>query len=299
MESAYFEIDLEQARAAHEANSMREFDPKREEDGYLAQVDEAYEMAKRQAERFPEAAEKAYGLAERFSRRYAEWLNEGYRIDSMCPSVLVAGGGNFPTRKKERQNARRDAHMRRYADVMAIKRRISTVGTGGIKAGDPDAVERLEAKAERLEERQDEMKRANVHYRKHGTLEGFGGIGAEEAARIEEEMGQNGARQPFPAWELSNNLANIKRTRERIEALKREKESQAEDRHASVNGEPCTVIEDGEAMRLKLVFEDKPGDGTRAKLKANGFRWSPKNGAWQRQLTDNARRALGSIEDAR
>lgn len=49
-------------------------------------------------------------------------------------------------------------------------------------------------------------------------------------------------------------------------------------------------------MRLQLVFDGKPEDGTRERLKANGFRWSPKNGAWQRQLTDNARRALKALE---
>lgn len=176
----YYEINEAEARAAHEANSMREFKAGSETEGYRAQVDEAYRMAEEQAERFPELAEKAYALADRFARKYAEWLNEGYRIDAMCPSILVSGGGNFPVRKKERQNARRSSHMERYEKVMGIKRRIASIGTGGIQ--------------------------------------------------------------------------------------------------------------------VQLVFDGKPEDGTRERLKANGFRWSPKNGAWQRQLTDNARRALKALE---
>ena len=45
----------------------------------------------------------------------------------------------------------------------------------------------------------------------------------------------------------------------------------------------------------------KPGtEETRAALKQNGFRWSPRYSAWQRQLTPNAeaaaRRALGLTE---
>lgn len=293
---SYYAIDLDRARSAHEANSMREFDPTRETEGYRAQVDEAYAMAKRQAERFPEAADRAYALADRFARKYAEWLNEGYRIDAMCPSILISGGGNFPVRRKERQNARRDAHMGRYDDVMAIKRRISTVGTGGIQAGDPNALEKLEAKAERLEERHETMKQANAHYRRHGTLEGFDGVGREEAERINADMERFGMRQPFPSWQLSNSLANIKRTRKRIEELTREKEADAEDRETEINGEPCTVVENAGIMRLQLVFDGKPEAGTRDKLKAAGFRWSPKNGAWQRQLTDNARYALRQME---
>lgn len=295
----YYAIDLDQARIAHEANSMREFDPQRETDDYRSQVDEAYRMADEQSARFPEAADKARSLADTFARKYAEWLNEGYRIDAMCPSILISGGGNFPTKKKERQNARRETHMARYKDVMEIKRRIATVGTGGIQAGDPNALERLEAKARRLEERHDAMKRANAYYRKNGTLEGFDGIDRDGAAQAMADMERSGMGQPFPSWQLSNNLANIKRVRKRIEELSREKESDADDRETSVNGEPCTVVENAGVMRLQLVFDGKPEAETRAKLKASGFRWSPKNGAWQRQLTDNARRALAAIEDGR
>ena len=291
----YYEINEADARMAHDANSMSEFKAGSETEGYRAQVDEAYRMAEEQAERFPEAADKAYALADRFARKYAEWLNEGYRIDAMCPSILVSGGGNFPVRKKERQNARRSSHMERYEKVMGIKRRIASIGTGGIQVGDPNALERLEAKAKRLEERQDMMKRANAHYRKNGTLEGFDGVGADEAERIKHDMERFGMSKPFPSWQLSNNLA----TRARIAELQREKESDAEDRDTEINGEPCTVVENADIMRLQLMFDGKPDEETRSKLKANGFRWSPKNGAWQRQLTENARRALCAMEGGR
>ena len=43
-----------------------------------------------------------------------------------------------------------------------------------------------------------------------------------------------------------------------------------------------------EDNRLQIYFEEKPDEKTRETLKENGFRWSPKAGAWQRQLNDNA-----------
>ena len=43
-----------------------------------------------------------------------------------------------------------------------------------------------------------------------------------------------------------------------------------------------------EDNRLQIFFEEKPDEKTRETLKENGFRWSPKAGAWQRQLNDNA-----------
>jgi len=58
------------------------------------------------------------------------------------------------------------------------------------------------------------------------------------------------------------------------------------------------VVENAGAMRLQLVFDGKPSDGCCAALKSAGFRWAPSQGAWQRQLTDNARAALRRIEGA-
>jgi hypothetical protein len=60
-----------------------------------------------------------------------------------------------------------------------------------------------------------------------------------------------------------------------------------------VNG--VRVIEDEVIDRLQLVFDGKPDPETIAHLKSRGFKWSPKNGAWQRQLTNNARHAAKQI----
>lgn len=42
-----------------------------------------------------------------------------------------------------------------------------------------------------------------------------------------------------------------------------------------------------EAARVQLFFDGKPDEDTRTRLKACGFRWSPRFGAWQRQNTPN------------
>ena len=57
----------------------------------------------------------------------------------------------------------------------------------------------------------------------------------------------------------------------------------------------CKVVENADIMRLQLFFEDKPEDKVRDILKGNGFKWSPKNGCWQRQLTANAKYALSRV----
>ena len=57
----------------------------------------------------------------------------------------------------------------------------------------------------------------------------------------------------------------------------------------------CKVVENTEIMRLQLIFDGKPEPEVRDILKSNGFRWAPSQGAWQRQLTNNAKYALKCV----
>lgn len=57
------------------------------------------------------------------------------------------------------------------------------------------------------------------------------------------------------------------------------------------------VIHNIELNRLQLKFENKPNEEIREKLKSNGFKWSPKNSVWQRQLTTNSICSLKRLEN--
>lgn len=48
------------------------------------------------------------------------------------------------------------------------------------------------------------------------------------------------------------------------------------------------IINNFEAERVQILFDDKPSEAVRNDLKARGFRWSPKNQAWQRKNTNQA-----------
>ena len=50
-----------------------------------------------------------------------------------------------------------------------------------------------------------------------------------------------------------------------------------------------------QADRLQLYFEGKPSTETISTLKHSAFKWSPSNGCWQRQLTNNAIYAMQTI----
>lgn len=55
------------------------------------------------------------------------------------------------------------------------------------------------------------------------------------------------------------------------------------------------VVQNTEANRLQIIFPAKPVPAMIETLKRNGYKWSPKNTAWQRQLTPNALKTISWI----
>lgn len=88
---------------------------------------------------------------------------------------------------------------------------------------------------------------------------------------------------------------NIKQKLTSVTVLERLKETATEQTNETYNTDLFEVIENADIMRLQLRFDGKPDADTRTVLKQNGFRWSPSNGVWQRQLTDNANFALERV----
>lgn len=99
-----------------------------------------------------------------------------------------------------------------------------------------------------------------------------------------EQMRETTKGRRHEGWELSNLSANIRRVKRRIEAL------QAAEKIPDVNIEVggVRVHSDKIENRLKIVFADIPSVEVRNFLKARGFRWSPYNKAWQRQLSNTS-----------
>ena len=74
------------------------------------------------------------------------------------------------------------------------------------------------------------------------------------------------------------------RVREKMRASRQEENSE-------ILFEEGRLVWNRQIDRLQILFDGIPDDARRKELKSNGFRWSPKHKAWQRQLTMNAVRA--------
>ena len=283
----YYAINEGAARRANGVNSFYDYKPGSATAEYRQMVDKAVEIAEHQKKRVdPMYHEKIDSLVDTYARKLAENMNSSFSIEARVPSILIAGGSNFPVRKKEKQNAARDRNMEDWNEIQGLLDKIRSTGMGGISADDPQAIQKLEAKLEKLQSAQDTMKAVNAYYRKHKTLDGCPNLSAERIEAMKAEMSSQWHIQdkPYPSWALSNNNAEIRRIKGRIAELTRKQETA----YAGWEFDGGTVEMNREDNRLQIFFEEKPDEQTRETLKENGFRWSPKAGAWQRQLNDNA-----------
>ena len=291
----YYKINEDAARRAKEMNSFYEYRPGSATEEYKAMVDKAVQVAEAQKKRLdPMYHEKIDGLLDAYSRKLAENMNNGYAIDARVPSVLIAGPANFPTRKKEKQNAARDRNMEEWRKIQGLLDKMKSTGMGGISADDPDAVGKLKEKLEKLEELQETMKFVNNYYRKNGTLDRCPFLTHTQIQKLKSDMESNWhyGSAPYLPWQLSNNSAEIRRVKKRIEELERK----ADTDYVGWEFGGGYVEVNREDNRLRIFFEEKPGEDARSELKSNGFKWSPKAGAWQRQITANAFHAADRIQ---
>ena len=301
----YYEINEETARRANDMNSMRDYRPGSATAEYRAAVDEAAALVERRKQKVSAFYhEKLDALLERYSRRLAAYYNDYYRNEAACPSILVSGGSNFPVRKKEKQNSRRETLMREYNEIQGILSKIKSVGTGPIDPADPHAREMLEDRLQSLQNKLELGKAMNAHYRKHKTMKGFRDFSDKTAAEMDEAIKSAPAfaQTPFPDFELASLRGKIKRTQENLAKLDGI-EQHKDDAANTLEFDGGKIFLNMEANRLQILFDEIPDEETRSALKSHGFKWSRKNEAWQRQLTRNAvydaKRILGITDTKR
>lgn len=240
---------------------------------------------------------------------------------------FIAGPANFNNRRYQK---RLDAAENKYKEFEGKKERfikntidmlmkatpaekqveIWSKGRQGygetIAADDPLAVEKMEAHIQNLKEIHEIELKANAWIRKHGTATGCVVLSERMIDRVNADLAQWPYRQ-HKYFFTDQNQANIRNKCKRLEELKKHRaiadEEKAEGlKLGTMEKEGLRLEENHEAARVQLFFDGKPDEQTRATLKANGFRWSPRFGAWQRQNTPNglaiARRFFESYKAA-
>ena len=137
-------------------------------------------------------------------------------------------------------------HYKRKADSIENPRAISS--------DNPDAIALLKAKLSAMEGRREAYRAKNKELRASGE-------------------------EPLPSYALSNLAGNIGTVKKRIAWLEQQQSAE----YATVERDGIEVSHNKEINRIQIRFPGIPPEETRHRLKSNGFRWSPREGVWQRQ----------------
>ena len=222
-----------------------------------------------------------------FEQKYVQLYGQWLGAMSRCISPMITGGSKFPTQRAQKLNDHADNALKRM--TLWVEKFIKRCNRQQRLTGWAE-IERLQEKVDTLQRLQDMMKAANKIARSKKLSEeeqidelvalGFNEQQSVAILKPTERWQSVG----FPTYQLTNNLAKIKDTQARIARLTRMAESS--DREVEVEGVLVQVCNSEE--RLRLCYNGKPDSATITMLKKHGFKWSPKNMAWQRQLTEMA-----------
>ena len=175
-------------------------------------------------------------------------------------------------------------------DADKLSQRANGVGCGGISSTDPEALVKLQNKYENLVNAQDVMKKVNkiVKSKKLNEQEKIEKILSEKLLKTEALTAEIlkpdfASRVGFASYSLSNNNAEIRRTKQRIYELKKLQNSSPIEFE---NDDFSMVINNGQVV---IDFKGgKPNDSTRTLIKQSAFKWSRHQTAWVRKVTVNA-----------
>lgn len=290
-------INEELARRAKQNMSFSDYKPGSATAEYNAQVSEVTAMIEKAKGKVSEAAqERLDKLLSRYKAKYAEWINKRNSNGANHASVMICGPANYNMRAHQKYLKREDALWKEYEWFKNIEWHISAIVRGDkiIKSGDADAIEKLQSKIAKLEKMHERMKAANAILRKKKLtdaekVENLMQAGFSESAARELLQPDFCGRIGF-SYQLSNNNANIRSAKQRLERLQRERARGTTETviESAESAASVRIVDNVEAARLQVFFPDKPDAEVRTQLKKNGFRWAPSIGAWQAYRSERA-----------
>jgi len=219
----------------------------------------------------------------KFKSLFSAWLGAKQR----CISTMITGPSNFPVRRAEKANR---SEQNKY-EIFSYWREKAMKAI--IKSTLPETNPLDEAK-KNLSERvkaQEIYKLINKAYK--AFLKAPESLDASILPDWAKKMivdfcpEKQWYKMPVAPFMLTNNLANIKRLELRVKEL--EQKEVLKDKENKTFPFPWgEIIFNYSVDRLQVKHNVKPDSVMISSLKHSGFHWSPSQGVWQRQLTNNA-----------
>ncbi len=239
---------------------------------------------------------------ERYISKYKEWVQILFNKHSRIMSAMITGPARFPTRRNEKmnnyyENAVSEFRAWREKVLKAIARRIEDAKPEEQKADEEwTRLKRsIYSSASTIKGINDGTERG---YNKALFVSSIYGKVETYAKRGDVTIVENAIAY---VREL-NKQSSIITERHKFFKLAEMAKAVCEAQEVRSNKEDTEILFDGGRViknysedRVQIVFDTKPQPDVISNLKHNGFRWSPRFSAWQRQLTNNAYYAVTRV----
>lgn len=222
---------------------------------------------------------------ERYRQGYISRLNAYLSSHSNLVSTMIAGPANFPVARMEKRNKSVEL---RVSELMEWKAKASKAIKAKLMGARPEG-EKTSAEWESL--RSDMVRRLEGSWSMTnlaGKIERLAKNGevdlVDRALDLVRTYNETHAKPAITSRHKFWTFGELARTN----AVKHEEASQQES-EVIAKAEGVEIVVNPGADRVQIVFDDKPDSAMVGKLKAQGWRWAPSAGAWQRQLTNAAK----------
>lgn len=276
---------LELATRAHNGTS---FSPERRGASYVQEFGKqlADDLTKIEGEE-----NKAY-YQKKYESLFVAWMS----AKSRCISSMITGPAKFPVAKAEKAN---ESERKRGQEFFAFREKYferQEANARRAARAEIDPLEQIKKEIESAERLQQMMVAANKVVRSKRwpseKLADLINIGISEKSASQLLVPDYANRIGFAPYQLTNNGANIRRMQERLAVLTKRAAAETKE---ETREDGITVTENTDADRIQIFFPGKPTPDVIEKLKRAAFKWSPSNGCWQRQLTENAKYATKTL----
>ena len=269
------------ARIAYHAQSFRPEDRgKRMLDSYQQELNEDLE----EIEKFGADSQ----TVSRYAEKFKSFVYGYFSKESRCMSAMITGPARFPVRSNEKKQRSVENHIEVFNHWRTrAKRAIKRANAPEVTVS--GELEKNIKKLESLKKFHEIMKTFNAMMRKKKSAEEIAQTTGLKIEQVQELLKPDFiGRVGFAQYQLSNNLATIKATEDRIKVLERKNENQQSGENQVFQLDGVKIEINHQADRIQIVHDSKPEASVIADLKRMAFKWSPTNKCWQRKITANA-----------
>lgn len=237
---------------------------------------------------------------ERYMKNYKRYFSAMIAANSRCASAMITGPAHFNTARNEKAC---NSHAKSVTAFREWRERALEAIRKAAEAAKPEE-QRLEEEWRKVKALIDDAA-STIHGIDTGTVRGYSRAlfvsnlagrlstyvnhgNVEIIDRAIAYLREWNAKIKKPIVTARHSIFKYPELARKVREKQQERASR-ENREIPFNG--GKVVYNFEEDRLQLLFGAVPDSDMRTKLKREAFKWSPRNQAWQRQLTSNAVRA--------